>query len=241
MRLRMAVLVAVAASLALVGISASALASQTAAKKQEATTVSVTLQEFTIRASTHVVPAGAVTFVAKNAGKLSHELVVIKTNVAPKGLRVKGGKASEAGAKGEIHTFAPGTTKKLTLTLAPGKYLLICNLPRHYAAGQVTTLVVEAAATTPATASKVSVSAFEMGFKLSATTVPHGTVTFTVTNTGKLAHDFSFGTALGGTALLQPGQTGTLHVTFSKPGQYRFICTVEGHAEAGMVGVLKVT
>jgi uncharacterized cupredoxin-like copper-binding protein len=239
MRLRIVVAAAVAASLAVV--SAVAMASGTAAKSRTATVVSVTLKEFTVSASTHVVSAGAVTFVAKNTGKLSHELVVVKTNAAPKALRVKASKASEVGVKGRIRTFAPGATKKLTLTLTPGKYLLICNIPGHYAAGQVTTLVVKPAAATPAASSKIAVSAFEMGYKPSATTVTHGTVTFTVTNTGKLPHDFSFGTALGGTALLQPGQTATLKVTFAKPGQYRFSCTVEGHAEAGMVGVLKVT
>ena len=87
---------------------------------------------------------------------------------------------------------------------------------------------------------KVTVSAFEMGFKVSKTTVPRGTVIFTVTNTGKLPHDFSFGSKGGGTPLLQPGQSATLTVKFAKAGKYTFICTVEGHQEAGMIGSLTV-
>lgn len=87
---------------------------------------------------------------------------------------------------------------------------------------------------------RITVSAFEMGFKLSKTVVPRGTVIFTVKNDGQAAHDFSFGSRGGGTALLDPGATATLKVKFLKPGNYTYICTVAGHQEAGMIGVLKV-
>ena len=36
----------------------------------------------------------------------------------------------------------PGATKALTLDLKPGTYLLVCNLPGHYAAGMWTVLTV---------------------------------------------------------------------------------------------------
>lgn len=38
---------------------------------------------------------------------------------------------------GETHSMKPKETKRLELTLEPGAYLLICNLPGHYAAGMV--------------------------------------------------------------------------------------------------------
>jgi uncharacterized cupredoxin-like copper-binding protein len=38
---------------------------------------------------------------------------------------------------GETHGMKPNATKTLELTLAPGSYLLICNLPGHYAASMV--------------------------------------------------------------------------------------------------------
>jgi uncharacterized cupredoxin-like copper-binding protein len=41
----------------------------------------------------------------------------------------------KAGDKGEVSELDPGTSGKLTVTLKPGKYLLICNVPGHYAAG----------------------------------------------------------------------------------------------------------
>ena len=37
------------------------------------------------------------------------------------------------------------------------------------------------------------------------------------------------------------GGKGTLTFTPSKPGTYEFYCTVAGHKEAGMVGILTVT
>lgn len=97
------------------------------------------------------------------------------------------------------------------------------------------------AAPAPPQTTKVTGSAFEMAFKLSQTVVPHGTVIFTITNTGQLPHDFSFGSAGGGTTLLDAGQSATLTVQFAKPGKYTYICTVEGHQEAGMIGSLTVT
>ena len=209
-----------------------------------ATTVSIVLKEWSIRVSARSVPAGKVTFVVRNAGTMKHEFVVVRTNKAANALPLKGTEASEVGAKGEIAEFGPGVTKRLTLTLAPGKYVLICNLAGHYKAGQRLAFTVTAASssasTSPAQTTNVSVSAFEMGFKLSKATVACGTVVFDVRNDGKLAHDFSFGSRGGGTPLIQPGESAALRVTFAKPGKYTFICTVEGHQEAGMFGVLTV-
>lgn len=87
---------------------------------------------------------------------------------------------------------------------------------------------------------RINVSAFEMGFKVSKTVVRRGTVIFTVKNDGNVAHDFSFGSKGGGTELLEPGETAILKVKFLKAGNYTYICTVAGHQEAGMIGVLKV-
>jgi uncharacterized cupredoxin-like copper-binding protein len=80
---------------------------------------------------------GKVTFVVRNAGKLTHEFVVIKIgklagNLAPPGEA----EASEKGAAGEIEELNPGQVKRLTLTLTKGHYALICNLPGHYQRGQ---------------------------------------------------------------------------------------------------------
>ena len=90
---------------------------------------------------------------------------------------------------------------------------------------------------THATGTAVTVTATEFHFKLSKTSVPHGSVTFTVVNKGKLAHDFKI--AGKKTALIKPGKSAKLTVTLKK-GKSAYLCTVPGHAAAGMKGTLTV-
>lgn len=84
----------------------------------------------------------------------------------------------------------------------------------------------------------VTVSMYEMGFKLSKTAVPRGTVLFEVKNDGKVEHDFRIGKL--GTPMLAAGEAATLRVQVPKAGKSMFLCTVEGHAGAGMLGTLVV-
>jgi uncharacterized cupredoxin-like copper-binding protein len=83
-----------------------------------------------------------------------------------------------------------------------------------------------------------SVTAKEYKFTLSSKSVRHGTVTFRVTNRGKLAHDFKI--AGKKTKILQKGKSTTLTVRLRK-GSYRYVCTIPGHADKGMKGTLRVT
>jgi plastocyanin len=88
---------------------------------------------------------------------------------------------------------------------------------------------------------KVTVSAFEFGFKLSTKTVKAGTVSFKVTNTGKEAHNFVILSGINkATPLIQPKKSATLTVTFKKAGKYTYECTVGEHAEEGMLGTFTV-
>ena len=79
----------------------------------------------------------------------------------------------------------------------------------------------------------------EFRFTLSVKTVKHGTVTFAVTGAGALPHDFQINGKK--TKLLSSGQSQNLTVTFAKAGKYPYLCTVTGHAAAGMKGTLTVT
>ena len=86
-----------------------------------------------------------------------------------------------------------------------------------------------------AATSTVQVKAGEFFFKLSKSSIAKpGTVAFAVKNVGHLAHDFKI--AGKKTALIQPGKSATLKVTFAKAGKYAYLCTVPGHASAGMKG-----
>jgi uncharacterized cupredoxin-like copper-binding protein len=81
--------------------------------------------------------ATKVTFVVRNAGKLTHEFVVLRTGKAGGNLAAPGAReAPEKGAQGEIGEIKPGQVKRLTLSLKKGHHSLICNLPFHYGRGQ---------------------------------------------------------------------------------------------------------
>jgi len=98
--------------------------------------LAVSLTEFAIKSPVRNVRAGKVTFDIRNAGKEKHELVVLRTARPAAGLAKAGAsRVSEAGHVGELAGLAPGTSRKLTLTLAPGHYALICNYPGHYEPG----------------------------------------------------------------------------------------------------------
>jgi uncharacterized cupredoxin-like copper-binding protein len=92
----------------------------------------------------------------------------------------------------------------------------------------------------------------EFGFKLSTKTVPHGAITFNITNSGAIPHTFKLCSATAksaaanscagkGTPSTSPGAKTTLKVTVAKAGTYEYLCTIPGHAAGGMKGLLKVT
>jgi uncharacterized cupredoxin-like copper-binding protein len=92
-------------------------------------------------------------------------------------------------------------------------------------------------ARTQTTRTAVTVTATEFHFKLSKTSVRHGSITFTVVNKGKLGHDFKI--AGKKTPVIKPGKRAKLTVTLKK-GKIAYLCTVQGHAAAGMKGKLRV-
>jgi len=110
-------------------------------------------------------------------------------------------------------------------------------------AGMVLGLVQLASANIPqgahAAAATTQVKGREFRFTLSSKSVARpGTVTFNFTNTGTVAHDFKIDGKT--TPLVQPGHTTKLVVRFKKAGKFSYLCTVPGHAAAGMRGVFTV-
>jgi len=76
-------------------------------------------------------------------------------------------------------------------------------------------------------------------FRLSTRSITKpGQVTFAFKNIGHVLHDFKINGKK--TPLLQPGKTAKLVVTFKKKGRYPYVCSVFGHAAAGMKGVFTV-
>jgi uncharacterized cupredoxin-like copper-binding protein len=80
------------------------------------------------------VRAGKVTFIASNIGQVPHELMVERMPMkfdSPM-------HPNEDAAQGMIEDMDPGKGGRMTMRLRPGTYMLFCNLPGHYAAGQHT-------------------------------------------------------------------------------------------------------
>lgn len=132
-------------------------------------TVHVTLGDSLVETDTATVAAGDVTFATRNSGSTQHELQVVRTDAAPGELPVgldgvfyekagelvlgephghaaHGAKASgsEAGSRfaPPSRHVEPGGERADTVRLTLGRYVLFCNLPGHYAAGQRTGLTV---------------------------------------------------------------------------------------------------
>jgi uncharacterized cupredoxin-like copper-binding protein len=115
---------------------AAALLASPLAAESSATTVNLRMVEFKIQGGPLTAKRGVVTFAVKNNGTVSHELVVLKTKIAPAKLPRKGDRATEPGKVGRVGPIKRGKSAALKLTLSPGKYVLLCNLPAHYQAGQ---------------------------------------------------------------------------------------------------------
>lgn len=105
-------------------------------------TISVVLDEWKLVPTGRVVRAGRVTFVVRNDGRVTHEFVVIRSDRRAGALPLKSGRAVEAGRRGRIPQIASGVSRRLTLTLPRGRYVLLCNLLGHYQAGQSAALEV---------------------------------------------------------------------------------------------------
>lgn len=97
-------------------------------------TVKVTLQEWAVVPAPASIAAGAVKFEVTNSGPEDvHEFVVMKTDLDPGALPVDStGAVTEEGAGmtvvDEIEDIPVGQTQELSVTLAAGKYVLLCNI-----------------------------------------------------------------------------------------------------------------
>jgi len=88
-----------------------------------------------------------------------------------------------------------------------------------------------------AAATTIQVKGGEFFFRLSSKTVKPGKATFVFKNIGHVSHNFKINGRR--TPLIGPGRTAKLVVTLKK-GRYPYLCTVPGHAAAGMKGVFTV-
>lgn len=103
-------------------------------------TLTATLSEFRIDANATKLAAGEVTFAITNKGTVTHEFVIMKTDLKADALPKNGdGEVDEKGEGiapvDEVEDIAAGTSGRLIVNLQPGNYVFLCNLPGHYLGG----------------------------------------------------------------------------------------------------------
>jgi uncharacterized cupredoxin-like copper-binding protein len=108
------------------------------------TVVRVDEKDFRIVVRPRRVPAGEAELVIRNAGPVTHELIVVRGSRSHLPLRTDGVTIDEDALpeSGVIEGTGPGSVRRLRLRLEPGKYQLFCNMAGHFMAGMHAELVV---------------------------------------------------------------------------------------------------
>jgi uncharacterized cupredoxin-like copper-binding protein len=139
-------------ALALVLAALAIAVSLTVARRQESTPsgtpVNVRLEDFRVRMDTAVVSAGTVSFRLLGQGPTTHEFIVVRTDRSPDKLPLQpdGLTVNEEALGVELVDEADGLDiddrQTLDLRLAPGHYVMYCNLEGHYLGGMYAALTV---------------------------------------------------------------------------------------------------
>lgn len=132
-----------AGALLLAGVAAFVAPAQASAQ----TRMTLTLNEWAIISELSEVPAGEITFDVVNTGEDVHEVIILRSDLDITALppsRVRGEVDEDAVGEyfGGFEDVAPAALMSGTLTLPPGRYVLLCNLTNHYTKGMVSTLQV---------------------------------------------------------------------------------------------------
>jgi uncharacterized cupredoxin-like copper-binding protein len=235
----MVAIVLAAAGFAAATLTPSSVPAADAAQRRSATTVTVTATEFKFKLSKREVPVGVVVFHVVNRGRIEHNFKI-------------------AGKKTPL--IKPGKSATLRIVFKKkGRYAYLCTVSGHAALGMKGVLAVGVAApppprTTPTTTKTtttttttplpppgtVQVAMFEFGFRFTPSTIPAGTVTFVMRNTGTTTHNFDIEGVKAG-PLLDAGQSATMTVNLQAGQTYTYECDVPGHADEGMIGTFTAT
>jgi uncharacterized cupredoxin-like copper-binding protein len=217
---------------ALGGAALLVLAVGCTSKGKGATTVAITATDSACQVATTDLPSGSTTFAVTNKGGDVTEVYVYGD----------GDKIA-----GEVENIGPGTSREFTVDLGAGTYAVACK-PGQKGDGIRTEITVAGTATTQAAAERsVAVEGYDFGYHgmMDFSAKAGETVEFTLTNTATdEEHEFEVtgpdGTVLGEIGPTDPGRTGTVVLTFAKPGAYVYECGISDHADKGMKGTFTV-
>lgn len=133
MRLRL--LTTVLGSIALLVAACSSGASPTPAGGSSS--VAAELSEWAIKLDSSNGKAGTIAFNVNNKGAVTHEFVIVKTDLKADSLPVVDDEVDESAFTpiDEIEDIASAATPTLSVDLQPGHYVILCNLTGHYGKG----------------------------------------------------------------------------------------------------------
>lgn len=105
----------------------------------------VEMTDYKVATNVPTVRAGETKIGVRNRGSQPHDLVLLRTELAPDKLPYDAGraKADEPGLVVRSNELRAGGTAAVTVKLEPGVYVLICNVAGHYGLGMRTSLRVE--------------------------------------------------------------------------------------------------
>ena len=199
----------------------------------EQTKIDVTSIDLAFEPKGFAIPADTeVTVTLTNKGALQHDFHIDQLSLTTKLLNT-------------------GESDTLTFKAPAGTLDFWCTVPGHKEAGMVGTITVGgsgggAETTEPAAGggadavTEASIDTIDINFSVKELTIAANTdVKITVTNKGVLQHDFHVDKLDITSKMLNSGDTDTVTIN-AAPGTYDYWCTVPGHKEAGMTGVLTI-
>jgi uncharacterized cupredoxin-like copper-binding protein len=119
---------------------------QPAADAPAGSQVVAEMADYKITVNVPSVKAGTIKIGVRNLGTMEHSFEVLKTDLPEDKIPtdVASAKAKEDGKVGEIKSIPAGKSASVTIDLAPGKYVFICNVASHYQLGMHTGFTVDA-------------------------------------------------------------------------------------------------
>jgi len=109
--------------------------------RDDAEQVGVTLVEYEVNAAPESATGEPIDFTVTNDGTIVHNFRVVATDLAPDALPIADDQpvvdesALDAVVGGFTSLLPPGEDRVVNEDLAPGSYVLYCNIPTHYSLG----------------------------------------------------------------------------------------------------------
>jgi len=220
-----------------------------------------TEKEWAISLSDRRHVSGLITFNLANEGTIAHEFLVVRSDksgadlvaeVDPATNRIDEAKLDVVDEQPE---YEPGTPGQVTVDLAPGHYVVMCNIAGHYKNGMYADFEVVAPVAAQGAVAGVQQ---EWSIQLDAAAAKAGSVTFNLTNAGTIAHEFivvrsdqsayqlldaidpatsrideALIDVVGEQSEYEPGTPGSVTLDLAA-GHYVVMCNIAAHYKAGM-------